>query len=134
LPAPLPISALRLTQQGSVGEVLSALSGEGRIDYVEADDQKAIDVKPGDYVLPDNLQQFYIRRIGFQPEVGAIRLVAAGLAGSLKVGPAGAIRERTISWFDSVWQERRSIQLFALAAWLFPTTLAGYKLTKELRK
>jgi TIR domain len=131
--APLRVSALKLTEQGSVGEVLSTVSGEGRISYAEVEGQKAIAVKPGDYIVPDGLRNFYIRSIGFQSESGAVRLLAGGVAGSLKSGPAGAIRERAITWFDSVWHQARSVQLFALVVWLFPTTLAGYKLLKELR-
>ena len=63
-----------------------------------------------------------------------MRLVAGGVAGSLKSGPPGAIHERAVTWFDSVWHQPQSVQLFALVVWLFPTTLAGYKLLKELRQ
>jgi TIR domain len=133
LPAALGVSALKLTGQGPANEVLSTVSGDGRIGYDEAQDRKDIALKSGDYIVPTDLRNFYIRSIGFQSETGAIRLVAGGVAGSLKSGPAGAIHERAVTWFDSVWHQPRSLQLFALAIWLFPTTLAGYKLFKELR-
>jgi TIR domain-containing protein len=133
LPAALRVSALKLTEQGSANEVLSTVSGDGKVGYADAEDRKDIAVKPGDYIVPGDLRNFYIRSIGFQSESGEIRLVAGGVAGSLKSGPPGAIHERAITWFDSVWHQPRSLQLFALAIWLFPTTLAGYKLFKELR-
>jgi hypothetical protein len=133
LPAPLPVSALKLTEQGPVGEVQSTISGEGRITYDEAQDQKVIDIKPRDYIALDDFRNFDIRRVGFQSENGAIHLVAGGTVGSLKAGPARAIHERAVTWFDYLWHQPQSVQLFALVVWLFPTTLAGYKLFKELR-
>jgi TIR domain len=134
LPVPLRVSALQLATQGLSGEALSTVSGEGRVVYVEAENQKGIDVKPGDYIVLDDLRNFYIRSVGFQSDTGEIRLVAGGIAGSLKLGPAGGIRERALTWFDSVWHQPRSVQVFALAVWLFPTTLAGYKLLKDLQQ
>jgi hypothetical protein len=133
LPSPLPVTALKLTEQGPVGEVLSTVSGKGRIAYDEAEAEKSINVEAGDYIVLDDLRNFYIRSIGFQSENGAIRLVAGGVAGSLKSGPRGATYERSGTWFDFVWYQPRSVQLFALVVWLFPTTLAAYKLFKELR-
>ena len=134
LPASLSVSALKLTAQGSVNEVLSTVSGEGKVVYAEVEDQKGIEVNPGDYIVLGGLRNFYIRSVVFQSETGEIHLLAGGIAGSLKSGPAGGIRERTLTWFDSIWHQPRSVQLFALAAWLFPTTLAGYKVLKELRQ
>ena len=79
-------------------------------------------------------RNFFIRKLELQPDRKAIRVEAGGVAGSLKSGPAGGVQERTLTWFDSIWHQPRSIQLFGLAVWLFPTTLAGYKLLKELRR
>jgi hypothetical protein len=133
LPAPLLVSALKMTEQGPVGEALSTVSGEGRIGYADAEDHKDIDVESGDYVTLDRLRNFYIRSIRFQSATGTMRLVAGGVAGSLKSGPRDAIHERAVTWFDFLWHQPRSVQLFALVVWLFPTTVAGYKLVKELR-
>jgi TIR domain len=134
LPAPLRVSALDLAAQGPLGEPLSTVSGEGRIAYVGLEAAKGIDVKTGDFVVFRDLQNFYIRSVDFQPEPGMLRLLAGGVAGSLQSGPAGGIQERALTWFDWLWQQPRSVQLFALVVWLFPTTLAGYKLLKELRQ
>lgn len=129
LPGPLRVSALQF-----LADRISTVSGAGSIGFAEAEDARKITVNSGDFVVLSDLRSFYVRGLTLQPEAQAIRFVAGGFAGSLQTGPAGGRRERALTWFDSVWRQPWSLQLFALAVWLFPTTLAGYKLLKELRK
>jgi hypothetical protein len=129
----LAVSVLEFQAQGPTGAAVTTVSGDGTIGFADAGDGDQIKVKEGHYVVLRDLRNFFIRKLHFQPERKAMRLEAGGVAGSLKCGPAGGVQERTLTWFDSIWHQPRWVQLFGLAVWLFPTTLAGYKLMKELR-
>lgn len=138
-PDPAPISNLRvaaidLLGQGPTGEAVSTVSGDGTIGFPAAPQRGKVEVKTGHFVVLDRPTNFWIRSLELQPERHSIRLVAGGAAASLQSGPAGGFQEHAQTWFDSIWKQPRSVQLFALAAWFLPTTLAGYKLVKELRK
>ena len=130
----LPVSVLEFQTQNSTGASVTTVSGDGTIGFADAGDRGKINVKEGHYVVLREPTNFYIRKPELQPDRKAIRVEAGGMAGSLKSGPAGGVQERTLTWFDSIWHQPRSVQLFGLAVWLFPTTLAAYKLLKELRQ
>jgi len=130
----LPVSMLEFQTQGPTGAAVTTVSGEGTISFTDAGEQGRIDVREGHYLVLRDLKNFFIRRLQFQPEHKAIHLEAGGVAGSLKSGAAGGVQERTLTWFDSIWHQPRWVQLFGLAVWLVPTTLAGHKLLKELRQ
>jgi hypothetical protein len=134
LPAALRVSAVEFLTQGLTGERLSTVSGAGSIGFGDAPGAAKIDVKQGEYVILDELENFFIRKLALQAEPGAIRVQAGGVAGSLRSGPAGGVRERTLTWLDWVWHLPHSVQLLGLLAWLLPTMLAVYKLVKELRR
>jgi len=134
LPAALHVSAVEFLTQGSTGERPSTVSGEGSIGFPDAAGAQKISVKRGEYVLLGELENFFIRKLALQADPGEIRLKAGGVAGSLRSGPAGGVRERTLTWFDWIWQQPRSVELFGLFVWLLPTMLAGYKLMKEPRQ
>jgi hypothetical protein len=130
----LRISEIQFRTQGPTGATVTTLSGNGTIGFPKAPDKARIAVTAGHYVVLHDLRDFFLRKVFFEPEHRAIHLEAGGLAGSLRSGPVGGVEERALTWFDSIWHQPRSVQLFGLALWLFPTTLAAYKLLKELRK
>ena len=130
----LRVSAIGFQTQGTTGEALTTVSGDGTIALPGAPERETIEVKEGHFVVLGGPRSFWIRRLELQPERHAIRLEAGGVAESLKSGPAGGFQEHALTWFDSVWHQPRSVQLFALAVWLFPTTLAGHRFLKGLRE
>lgn len=134
LPAALHVSDVEFLNQGSTGERLSTVSGEGSIGFPDAAGAQRISVTRGEYVILGGLENFFVRTLTLQADPGAIRLKAGGVAGSLRSGPAGGVRERALTWFDWIWHQPRSAQLFGLLVWLLPTMLAGYKLMQELRR
>ncbi len=134
LVADLPVSTLAFQAQGPTGAPVTTLSGEGTIGFAEAPEKAKIEVKPGYYVVLGDLKKFYLRKLNYLTHPNRIHVEAGGVAGSLRSGPAGGIQERALTWFDAIWNQPRSLQLLALAAWLFPTTLAGYKLLKEVQQ
>jgi hypothetical protein len=130
----LRLSALEFESQGPTGALVTTVSGDSTIGFREAPDKVHIDVKAGHYIVLRGLENFFIRTLTFRRDTGTLHLEAGGPAASLRSGPAGSVREHALTWFESVWHQTWSLQLFGLAVWLFPTTLAGYKLLKELRK
>jgi hypothetical protein len=130
----LPVAVLEFQTQSPTGAGVTTVSGDGTIGFADAGDRGKINVKEGHYVVLREPRNFFIRKLELQPDRKSIRVEAGGVGGSLKSGPAGGVQERTLTWFDSIWHQPRSVQLFGLAVWLFPTTLAGYKLLKELRQ
>ena len=130
----LRVSQLELQTLGPSGEAVSTIAGDGTIGFPDAPKAAEVAVKPGDFVVLGGAESFWIRKLELQPERHSLSLEAGGVAESLASGPAGGIQEHARTWFDSIWNQPRSVQLFALAVWLFPTTLAARRLLKELRQ
>ena len=130
----LRVSEIQFQTQGPTGATVTTVSGDGTIGFPKAPDKAKIAVTAGHYVALRGLRDFFLRKVVFEPERSAVHLEAGGLAGSLRSGPVGGVEERALTWFDSIWHQPRSVQLFGLALWFFPTTLAAYKLLKELRQ
>lgn len=129
----LRVSGIEFAAQGPTGAAVTTVSGEGTIGFPGTPDKAKIAVTDGHYVVLGDPRNFFLRKLVFQPDQRALRLEAGGVAGSLRSGPVGRVEERALTWFDSIWHQPWVVQLFALAAWLLPTTLAGYRLFKELR-
>jgi hypothetical protein len=55
-----------------------------------------------------------------------------GVAGQVRTGTRGYSKDHRLTIFDSFWQHQRLIILFSIVVWVFGTTIAGYKLIKEL--
>lgn len=130
----LQVSEIHFQTQGPTGAAITTLSGDGTIGFLEAPDKAKITLESEHYLALRDLRNFYLRKLDFEPEKGAMHVKAGGLAGSLRSGPVGGVQERALTWFDSIWQQPRSLQLFGLAVWLFPTTLAAYRLFEELKR
>jgi hypothetical protein len=130
---PLPVSALKVTT-GQDGVAESTVAGPGSISIEHGADAKKITLAKGDFVELGDFRKFYVRGLEFQPETRTIRLLAGGTLGSLRAGPAGLARERALTWFESIKDQPGWAEVFGLAVWFLSTTLAGYKLFKELRQ
>jgi hypothetical protein len=130
---PLRVSAIKV-KTGQDGVAESTLAGPGSISIENGAEAKKITLTKGDFVELADFGKFYIRGLEFQPETRTIRLLAGGTLGSLRAGPAGLARERALTWFESIKDQPGWAELFGLAVWFLSTTLAGYKLFKELQQ
>jgi hypothetical protein len=128
----IPIDAIDFTRQTSQGKVESSIVGASELSY--PDDPKADPVRlnPSDLVTVGDLSQFRIQRIAIDPSTHSLLVTAAGFAGTLRTGSIGFVRDRRLTRFDRLRHNPMLLLLFSVAAWAFPTTVAGYKLFKEL--
>ncbi|MFN0301333.1 MAG: toll/interleukin-1 receptor domain-containing protein [Burkholderiales bacterium] len=137
----LRIASLDFESQGRNNERVSTVVGAGRIAYSDAEGLKPIEVNKDHFVVLRAIDRgdraFYLRRLqyvaGPDLESAMIHVTAGGSVASLVSGPAGAIRGRTLTWFDYASHQPLWAQLLALVGLVFPTTVAGWKLWKELK-
>jgi len=131
-PDPIPVDAIDLTRQSSQGNVESSIVGASELIY--PDDPKADRIKldPSDFLTLGDLSQFRIKTIELDPSTHSLRLTAAGFAGVIRTGTPGFVQDRRLTHFDRLRHNPLLLLLFSVAAWAFPTTVAGYKLYKEV--
>lgn len=131
VPAGVRVAELDFTRLDAEGRRLSTLVGAGRITYPDDLAQKEMAVEAKDYVRIAGMQDFRIKTLEWRPEHGELRLRAQGQAGELRVGPEGAGRDARLTWFASLSGSPALVALFGILVWVFPTTVAGWKLWKE---
>ncbi len=131
-PDEIPVDAIDLTRQSSLGSVESSIVGTSEIVY--ADDPKAerVALSPSQFLAVGDLKQFRIEKIELDPSTHSLQLTASGIAGVIRTGTAGFGQDRRLTYFERVWHNPELILLFGIAVWVFPTTVAGYKLYKEV--
>ena len=129
----MEISTLEFLKLNSTGPILSTIAGDGNIFVGGRDHGSAIAVKPGDYVVLAGLNKFYVQGLVFDPERGTIQIEAGGDVRSLRSGPAGETRERTLTWLDYLWNAAWSIRLFTIITWGATTSAGAYTLIRKVQ-
>ena len=79
-------------------------------------------------------EKFRIEEIALNRQNGGIQFRLDGLAGHIRSGPPEFLKDHRLTRFDALWQNPRLVILFSILVWVFPTTLGGYKLYKELSR
>jgi hypothetical protein len=131
-PDNIPVDAMDLTRQTAQGNVESSIVGASEIVYPDDPKSHSIKLNRGDFVIVGDLSQFRISGIELDPSEHSLRLRAAGYAGVIQTGTAGFIQDRRLTYFDRLLHNPVLLVLFSIATWAFPTTVAGYKLYKEV--
>lgn len=129
-----PVAAIDFTRQNSQGNVESSIIGAGELTYL--DDPKADDIRlnPSDVVTLGDMSQFRIQSIAMDPTAHSLHVTASGIARIVRSGSIGFVHDRRLTYFDRLRHNPVWLLLFSIAGWAFPTTVAGYKLFKELIK
>jgi hypothetical protein len=130
----IPVTAMEFIHQKETGDYRTALVKEGSIIYPKYPQLKEKTVRPPDFLSLENLEKFQIKEIGFDPHKQGIFLRMEGIAGSIRSGTQDFIRDYRLTLFDTLWLNPRLMIIFSILVWIFPTTVGGYKLFKELRK
>lgn len=129
-----PVAELNFMPSKTVDTPGSTIDVEGTLHFVNVEDKHDINVRRGDFLKLEKLEKFYISGMTFDFRDKVFHIKAAGYVGSLKHGPSGNIQEHTVTWFDSIWHQSWSMNLFAIAVWMVATILSAYRLRQELRK
>jgi hypothetical protein len=129
----IPVTALHFTRQNSRGTPETTLVKEGVITYPDYPKVEKVSIHPRDFVSLDGLKQFRIEEMTLAPEHPGMRLLLTGVAGYIRTGSGAFPVDRRLTQFDALWHTPRLMALFSLVTWVFPTTVAGYRLFKELR-
>jgi hypothetical protein len=133
-PDDIPVDAIDLTRQGSLGRVESSIVGTSEITYPDDPKVESVTLNSTQFLAIGDLKQFRIEKIELDPSTHSLQLTAGGIAGVIRTGTAGFGQDRRLTYFDRLWHSSQLILLFSIAVWLFPTTVAGYKLYKEVAK
>lgn len=129
----IPVTALHFTRQNPRGAPETTLLKEGVITYPDYPKVEKVSIHPRDFVSLDGLKQFRIEEMALAPELPGMRLLLNGVAGHVRTGSGAFPIDRRLTQFDALWHTPRLMALFSLVTWVFPTTVAGYRLFKELR-
>jgi len=133
----IPVSAVDFTrQEGPLGERRSSLIGPGTLGYPSLDAKEPLALAAGEFVSLDGLQKARIESltINSEGERAGLELTLDAVAASVRIGTPEQPIDARLTWLDWLWHQPMLSTLFAIAVWLFPTTLAGYRLWQQLGK
>jgi hypothetical protein len=126
------VDAIEVTRQGPLGKLESSITGKSEITFPDDPKADAITLNTADFVVLGALKRFRIEKIVLDPATHSVQLIAGGTAGVLRTRKEGFVKDRRITYFERLWHNPQLILLFSIVVWVFPTTVAGYKLYKEI--
>jgi hypothetical protein len=135
----IPVSAVALTRQGPTGERHSSLIGPGTLRYPSLPGKAPVKLMAGDHVSLDGLRKARIKSLGLDTGLGptkdhvGLKLTLDAVASTVRVGTPEQPRDARLTWFDWLWHDPVVGIMLAIIVWVLPTTVAGYRLWKELR-
>lgn len=129
----IPVTSLDFTSQDSAGNHVSTLLTGGYLSYDDYPQMERVAFAPPDFLGLGQLGKCRIEEMTQDEERQGIRLVINCVAGHATIGSPEFPRDCRLSLFDILRQSPRLIVLASMVAWVFPTTVGGYKLYKEIR-
>jgi len=131
----IPVSAVDFTRQGPTGERRSSLVGPGTLSYPDLPGKEPLALEPHEFASLGGLGEARINSLGVDKEGARVglKLVLDAVASRVRVGTPEHAQDARLTWLDWVRFQPTLTTLLAIVAWLFTTTLAGYKLWQELR-
>ena len=131
----IPVDTVDFTRQGSAGERLSSLVGEGSLAYPDFPFKEPLKIAANEFISLTGLEKARIASLGVanMHERAGLKLTLDAVARVMRIGTPEHPRDVRLTWFDWLWHQPMLRIFFAIVVWFFPTTLAGYKLWQELR-
>jgi hypothetical protein len=129
----IPITALDFTRQDATGNPTTTLVKDGEITYPDYPKIEKVSFQASDFVGLDRLDKFRIEQMALDPEQKGVRFRLNGIAGYVRTGSREFPKDHRLTLFDTLWQNSRLMVLFSIIVWVFPTTIGGYKLYKEVK-
>lgn len=131
----IPITAINLFKQDSVGEQVSTLTSKEKalITYPEYLDLPGVKVEHPDLLAVEELDRFVIERMEWSAKAPGIRLVLEGLAGHIATKSGDFIRDHRVTRYDQLIRNTKLVAMLTILGWFVPTLIGARKLLKELR-
>jgi hypothetical protein len=117
------VDEVKFHDLGPTGQPLSTLAG-GAIRYEEHPGVDPVILKPGDFLVLDDLRQFRLLD-AVLAEQNRLQLRLHGIAGKFSSGPSGFVHDRRLTYFDILWRSPKLAALFTILIWVVPTLVAG---------
>ena len=131
----LKLAKLGLTELDATGRSVSTVVGTGTISYTGLSKlPPPFSVSPGEFVVIENMTNFYLRHIEWLPAEHRLRVLAGGVAESLRYGPAGTIRQRALTALDAARAEPHPALAVAALVLLGISCAGGWLLRQALRR
>lgn len=130
----IPVSTLDFTRQDASGERVGALTGQGTITFPDYPHLGSVLINKDDAIGLERLNKFTIKEISLAANGRGMHLVGDGMAKQIRAKTGQIPIQYRLTAFDALWHNPRLALLFAIVAWVFPTTLAAYRLWKEFKR
>jgi len=127
------INDLDFTRQNEKGVPVTTLLKDGEIIYPDYPKIEKVRFKATDFIGLDRLKKFRIEEMAIDPQSKGIHLRLHGLAGHIRTGSREFPKDHRLTCFDSLRLNPRLMVLLSIIIWVFPTTVGGYKLYRELK-
>lgn len=127
----IPVTALDFSRQNIKGAPSTALIKDGELIYPDYPKIEKVSFRASDFVCLDRLD-ILIKEMLLDPKHKGIRFVLDGVA-HVRTGSSEFPRDHRLTIFDTLWQNSRLMTIFSIIAWVFATTVGGYRLYKEIK-
>jgi len=128
------VEAVQFLDQGRTGEPESTLVGPGAIRYEEYPGVDPVRLNANDFLIVEDLRRFRLLRAAPGEQAKSLQVSLHGVAGRLASGPAGFVRDRRRTRFDSLWRSPTLATLFTVLVWLVPTLAGVRSFYRELHR
>jgi hypothetical protein len=130
----IPVSTLDFTRQDPSGNRVSALTDKGTITFPDYPHLGTVSISKDDAIGLERLNKFTIKEISLAANGRGMHLVGDGKAKQIRTKTGQIPIKYRLTAFDALWHHPRLALFFAIVAWVFPTTLAAYRLWKEFKR
>lgn len=130
--AAIPVKALDFTRQDETGNRVSALIKGGEINYPDYPKIDKVSFQAPAFVGVHPLENFHITEISVDQKRNVMRFRLDGIARHIMTSTINFRKDHRLSLFDIVCQNPRLLLLFSIIVWVFPSTVGGYRLYKEV--
>lgn len=128
------VATLDFTKQNSVGERVSALTGEGTITFPDYPHLGRVPVSNDDAIGLEQLDRFMIKEISLAAQAGGLRLVGNGMAKQIRTKTGQIPIQYRLTALDALWHNARLAMVMTIIVTVFTSSLGAYRLWKGFKR
>lgn len=116
------------------GKVLSSLTKDSpcELSYPDYEDKVGkVTMTSPDFLWLDDLQNFSIEELTYDPSKKGISVKLLGVANKISSGSPEYSKDHRLTVYNALWNNYKVIAIFAVLCWVAGTTAAFYKFFKE---
>ena len=134
-PGNIPVQQVRLLQAVEEERFVSYVVGEGTVRYRDYPKIAEVEVSDSDLLVFEDPRDFWITALEVKggDNEPALRLELQGEVRQVRVAAAEPLRQFQLTAFDALRGQPVLASVFGIMIWAFSTTLAGYRLYKEVK-